>query len=163
MFNKLIIPFQMDNHYWAVEDSTDPVNTVYSSAKADYVSVTDPTYLAWADSGHYTTTIETEAELFSKFTGVFVKCLPLNNPARQAAFIEDYINIYINDPKFDYDSYHELSLWLNNSRFAKEATEVLEWVQECLSIQFDVKRGHVTYPDLQALEAALPVFNIQPA
>jgi hypothetical protein len=48
------------NWYWMVGGDA---NRVYSSAAADYVSVTAPAYVAWASDGTLPTQIATEANL----------------------------------------------------------------------------------------------------
>ena len=48
------------NWYWAVGGST---TQVFSSAIGDYVGVTDPTFLAWVESGGAATPIDSEASL----------------------------------------------------------------------------------------------------
>lgn len=53
-------PFNPQNWYWAVAGAT---TLVYSSAAGDYVQASDPTYVAWRESGGLPTQIANEAEL----------------------------------------------------------------------------------------------------
>ena len=54
------IPYNPANWYWTVGGST---TQVFSSAIGDYVGVTDPTFLAWIESGGVATLIDSEASL----------------------------------------------------------------------------------------------------
>lgn len=54
------IPYNPANWYWAVGGST---KQVFSSAIGDYVGVTDPTFLAWVESGGFVTRIDSEVSL----------------------------------------------------------------------------------------------------
>ena len=54
------IPYNPANWYWAVGGST---TQVFSSAIGDYVGVTDPTFLAWVESGGFVTRIDSEVSL----------------------------------------------------------------------------------------------------
>ena len=53
-------PYNPSNWYWIVGEST---TEVYSSARAEYVSLTDATYTAWLASRNHPTLIDTDANL----------------------------------------------------------------------------------------------------
>lgn len=66
--------YNVKNWYWIVAGST---TEVYSSAAAEYVSVTDATYEAWLAAGNIPTKIDSEESL----QGVFSAQYPAGWPA----------------------------------------------------------------------------------
>ena len=68
------------NHYWIVAGST---AQVWSSARVQYVPVTDATYTAWLDAGNRATPIESEASLQGVLAANYPAGWP-QTPAQQA-------------------------------------------------------------------------------
>ena len=64
--------YNIENWYWIVGDE----QGVYSSARGEYVSTNDATYLAWVGAGNRVTAIDTQANLI----GVFQAAYPLGWP-----------------------------------------------------------------------------------
>jgi hypothetical protein len=65
---KHVLPYMIANWYWIVAGS---ITQVYSSARAEYVSVTDNVYIAWLAQGGVPTPIATEGDLQGLFSQQF--------------------------------------------------------------------------------------------
>lgn len=79
-------PYTPANWYWAVGGST---TQVFSSALGDYVPATDPTFLAWVESGGIATAIDSEASLGGTLS-------PYQIRPRNAAVLDGYKESHAN-------------------------------------------------------------------
>jgi hypothetical protein len=90
--------------------------------------------------------------------------LPKSNvdlAAEQYKAIDTHIAQCIKSNGWDYDNLGEVAAYaLLSEEYKNEAKAIWEWVEECHSVQSDIKNGVKKYDSVEAALKALPPFDV---